>query len=109
MCLGIEKCPRPQETAISEGQPPSTPPSSLEREEMQTLEAAASHTHAQTCAHLHSPIIQPSQPWMVAHRAPVLFPASADEAGSAIYRRSDPVFLGSSKKGGSFSHSKSSL
>lgn len=56
--LEIERClARPQETAISEGQPPSTPPSSLEREEMWILEAATSHArfpHAHTCTD-HSP------------------------------------------------------
>lgn len=102
--LEIERClARPQETAISEGQPPSTPPSSLERERrcgswkrQQAMPASLVHTRAQTTL----PIIQPSSSWTVAHRAVVLLPASADDAGSAIYRGSDPIFFGSWWKGG---------
>lgn len=60
------------------------------------MPASLMHTHAQTTL----PIIQPSNSWTVAHRAIVLLSASADEAGSAIYRGSDPIFLGSWWKGG---------
>lgn len=59
VCLGIEKClTRPQGTALSEGQPPSIPPPSLEREEIWTLEAATSHApfpRAHTCADVCTP------------------------------------------------------